>query len=284
MSEFAEPNLATRLSTADVALLLGENNTEARCITYLSITDSGMVPLNIITSKLAENEAFKYVPLTRFNVGGIIDATDNSLVVTTRDPHPDFGHSTIWVEKTPDTDLSQLANATAGLLLAYSLEHNRPIRSLLGEKRTTASGSNSIQNRLGVLAVAFDEEVVGRGFAPDDIAERNLADYGIPLLTTKRHIQNLVNAKIMSAINPRSTRLEFTIRPDGKETRLEVLELFKLIGSLATGSTEELKAALKRGRQIIDNPKWLPLLVKRSYASSGHTGKHSPHRSAATSR
>lgn len=276
MSEIFEPNPTTTMSEADLTLYLGENNTEARCAVYLTVPDVGLLPLNAIISEMRRNQAYREVSPQTFKVGAIINNTDESLLHTVRDPSPEPGQSSIWVEKSSDAAVAQRANAASGLLLAFSLDNNRAIRTLVGERRNNPDGSSSTIKRLSVLAVAIDSEDFGRGFDVGELDERLRANYAFTEGTAQWHIDKLLDNHILRPINDRSERLEFAVRADGQDARLEVIRLFRLIRTLVTGSPDELAAATERGRDIANDPRRLPMLIKRSYASSTHTGKQTP--------
>lgn len=278
MSEFSEPNLATIVPTDEVMLYLAENNTEARCATYLTVPDDDLTPLSVITTSLSDGGAYDLVPSTRFNVGGILDATDSSLVRTIRDPETDQ-RSTVWVAKTDDAEVAERANAAAGLLLDLSQEYGRPLRSLIGEKRvSTTKGPNATQARLGVLSVVYANAVNSKGQSTKNIVGCIKDMFDVSPRASYRHVYSLVDTGVLRPINNVSERLEFAVRPDGQEEKEIVMALFKAIRTLASGTPEQLASASQRGRDIASDPGLLPKLIERSYASTTHTGKHTPHR------
>ena len=273
-SQTAHENMPDHVPGSIMALLVGALNTEAKCITFASIPDvAELTPVATIRSELAKNGAYDLVDSSTYNAQGIIRKMDTLLVNVVSDSHRDPVRASMWVQK--DQAIGPFATGVAGALLDVSLTHNMPLRRLLGEQFTTPQ-VNAIETRLGTLctfaSLATSGELIDRIAVGYDIAQQQ----GVNHSTARRHVDKLIESGILTTNRLSNQFVEFRTLPDGRDTLEITLELLGRIGKLATQPHAEAERGRRLAKEIATNERIVPALIKRSYASTGHTGKSTP--------
>lgn len=266
-----------RLSTLNVATLLGEMNNESKCITLLATPLDSFVQVSQVVEELRARNAYAEVGSHMFDIDLILTRMPDFLVQQTRDQNPLPGTSQLWVMR-PSQPVNELATGLAGELLGFSLAHNQPLRTLIGEKRVLKHRpeANAIGIRLGVLAAILALHREDGSFGPASIKKvlNDMTD-GIAKSTVHDHVKKLREAQIIALARGskhNAPRYKVAERPDGKSVE-EMLEHFiEIVAQAALGSTVQTRRGLKRGKEILDDEVALPLLVVRSFASSPRTG------------
>lgn len=271
-----------------IAVVAGALNTEAKCGVYIAtpLPDPDKpcaVPASVVTEELREHGAFDLTDPHRFNVTGILGAMDPTLVTSISGIASSTDRSrTLWITK-QNGPVYTIASAWAGAMLDASVRFERPTRRLLSEKRepvdeTDESFVSAISARIAILAAIqstrLEDGLVS--FPPGVIVER-LEPFGVKQNVVYRHLAQLRDAGIVEK-NGQKKNIQTVVDKDGRDSLREITNLFVTITGIAEGSTMFMKERTHRGYEIIKDRGLLPILIERSYKSSGHTGKTSTHR------
>ena len=266
-----------------ISEIVGEFNTEAKCAALLAVPEDGtLVSMAQVRENLDAFGGFDFENPDRFNVLGILKETRDRFVSLHRDPAGPNNRNTYWVGMR-DTELGSFGRSVAGNLLYFSLANNMPLRKILGERRRSPDGTkaDAIETRLAVLAVlAYKHtEASGKSFAYDEVEDQIADQFTISPVAIKKHLAKLRKAGLVSEARQGNNRLELPKLPDGRESIEIIMNLLRLVGGTATGLSTTYHQGIEKGREIMTDAGVLPLLIRRSYASSTHTGKHTPHSS-----
>ncbi len=265
-----------------MSILIGNLNTEAKCLA-VSFTPQELVPVTEITEELREVGAYGIESSRRFNVSGILKKIHPAIVSTWDDPDPNnFRGARLWAQRRPDYTGNYVAGL-AGALIGYSFHHDRPLRTVLGEKRSMKNSAiNSTEIRLGVLTglLYMHETSPNEIFTREDVrdcisdAYNDESWYGDRRIID-RHFTQLRQARIIEEIKiGREQIIRLNKRPDGKELYDEIRDLLKIVGEFAIGLESTIDKGMSSVQKIIhDQPANIAMLVHRAYANSGHTGK-----------
>ncbi len=273
----AHENMPDHVPGAIMALIVGALNTEAKCITIASTPDiADITPVATVRANLAKHGAYDLVDPLTFNVQGLFRKMDRLLVDVSSNPDRDLLNASMCVRKCED--IGPFATGVAGALLDVSLTHNMPLRHLIGEQLTNKRGGvSAVETRLGALctfaSLAMAGEQIDRIAVTHEIVEQQRVDRS----TSRRHIDKLIEVGILTGGSSRNNRiLEFATLPDGRDTLEITMALLTTIGKLATQPYTEAERGRRLAKEIATNDRIVPALIKRSYASTGHTGKSTP--------
>lgn len=251
--------------------LIGELNTEARCVA-ITATPPGETPVPEINEGLRKFNAFSLVGQRRFNVHALLSSMPDELVRSGNDSCAQVAS----VIKNSES-LGSFATGLAGSLLRYSHERGVSLRMIIGEKRSGKNGeAHSTHSRLGVLAAIAAFSETGEPFTTTEVA-REVESYGVDQRTARAHVWKLTKQGLLTKGQTRKRSLEVFRKPDGTTFADDINELFRIIGRFSLSPAMAIAQGTEEGRDIIHDSNNLPLLVERSYASSTHTGKSTPH-------
>ncbi|MCA9333149.1 hypothetical protein KDA00_04755 [Candidatus Saccharibacteria bacterium] len=264
--------------STSIAAVIGELNTEARCIALTS-TPTEFTQVLDICDGLQQKGAFDIVDKSRFNVGGILKEFPNSVVATISDPPaPDVSapnpQTRLWAKKA-DGVVGDYFTGFAGDLLQYSLAHNRALRTIIGEKVRKEDRMPSIESRLGVLAAIqyLSDESVSGTFTRREVRDMT-SDFGIGRSVAMQHIKRLmIHSVVQPARNNSDEVLRPAIKPDGTEAYDDIRDILQIFARFAIPTPNVIYSGVKSGRLVMSDPKVVSLLIQRSYATSTHTGK-----------
>lgn len=263
-----------RLPAASMAVLLGELNTEARCIALVA-TPTELTAMRDINEDLRQKGAFDIVDRSRFNVHGHLSAMPDYLATTVSDPLPEQARAA-WAIRS-DCPTGVFATAMAGALLRFSDERNVSLRTLIGEKRSAAEGKmHSIETRLGVLATVASLTLEGKPVTSSGVAER-AQDFGLGAQTIWSHLHKLARHGFLNKSESGST-FTITETKNGHDTGDTLDQFLRLVSSFAIGASVAIEKGADDARAMLYDSSRLPLLVEKSYKSSTHTGKSTSHR------
>jgi hypothetical protein len=258
---------------APSAYLLGELNTEASCVA-LTAAPQILTPVVEINQNLEAQGAFAIEEPRRFNVQGLLKAMPDNFVTMVTDPLPGYARAQSWVQKNEGI-FGTFLTGYAGALLGYSLDHNRPLRIIIGEKRrpTSEGVMHSVEIRLGVLAALQSLATTSRTgtFKRRELYE--LTDtFGIDEPLARRHLARLSDHKVVEDSRGKY-RIRIAEKKDGSQSFDDIADLLKIVAHFAIADPKAIQEGIDRGTEIMSDPTSLALLVRRSYATSTHTGK-----------
>ena len=273
-----------------ISEIVGELNTEAKCIALLSVpVGEGATPISSIRENLAVRGAFQFVDRSRFNVLGIYKEMRSGLVALHHDPYANNGIGTYWVGR-PDSPLTTFSNAWAGSFLDYSAglglasenpDENIGLRDILGERKQppNPTSATAIEARLAALAllVAVDDEAAGNVFRRHAVIEPLVEKYGISKGPAREHLNHLQEIGLLTSPCHGSPKIELATLSDGREARTIIRDFLKIVAGFARGSNIFEQNGLQSAEQIMSDPEKVAALVRKSYERSPHTGKHTPH-------
>ncbi|MFO0920290.1 MAG: hypothetical protein U0451_01310 [Candidatus Saccharimonadales bacterium] len=270
-------------SLEQMSVLIGNLNTEAKCLA-VSFTPQKLVPVTEITENLRIAGAYDIEGPKRFNVSDILKKIHPTIVSTWDDPDPvNFRGAKLWAQRQPDYAGNYVAGL-AGALMDYSFLHDRPLRTILGEKRTMSrSAINSTEIRLGLLTglLYMHNTSPNEVFTREDVKDCISGVYGDELWygdrrIIDRHFTQLRQARIIEEIKiGRDRIIRLCKKPNGTESYDEIQDLLKIVGEFAIGLESTIDQGISQAHDIIyDHPENPAMLVHRSYASTGHTGKN----------
>lgn len=255
-----------------MSILLGELNTEARCVALAS-TPPELTALRDINDNLRDNGAFLETPRRRFDVRGILETMPDSLATLLRDPAAGPQDAT-WATR-DDGPTGEFAHALAGALLDFSAQHGIGLRTLIGEKRTaTENYPHSVETRLTVLAKVA---LLGRDSEPFSGTEIVRAvqeiDERTPDRTVRSHVAKLIDHGYIKTSHRRPKAYELAQRGDGIDAPEVMTDFFSIVGKFAIGSEHAIEHGKGRAQQIVSTPSLLSKLVAKAYEATAHTGK-----------
>ncbi len=265
-----------------MALILGDVNTEAKCLA-IGFTPQERVSVLDIRESLSDSGAFDLVPQSRFNVQGILSKTNDGFVTVVSEPIPEKHSTASWAQRNPDFAGDFIAGL-AGDLITYSIRNNRSLRTIIGEKRLSANNANAILNRLGILtgilSLTIDSPSTSGSFSTEDLVEFCF-EHGDEIETSRslinKHIGSLKDKKVVDEkLSKGKQVIRTSVKPDGTEAYHDVHDLLRIVGTYAVGRHEDISAGISSGIETAKCRNNVALLVKRSYATSGHTGKTTP--------
>jgi DNA-binding transcriptional ArsR family regulator len=274
-----QPHPTYALDDWAIAQVIGELNTEAKCIALLSVPEK-LTQLSDIREDLEILGAYDMEEATRFNVLGILKSMDGRFVSLALDPLANGGRGEYWAQMR-EGPTGEFSRALGGSLLHFSFTHNVSLRKLIGERRRTTDPEqvDSVETRLALLAVLTAESSGSRSgtFKKAQILDRLEGDFSIRPTTTSTHLKRLVDAKFVVAAEQGRHRLELPTLADGREVNEIFMDFLKIVGGFAVNSPEMREQGLSQADEIMQKRGAIPLLVRRSYHSSAHTNKNTPH-------
>lgn len=269
-----------------IHLQVGNLNTEAKCLTYLAVPAADEpTPYEDAKEALRLRGAFEMDKgAARFNVLNILREMGGVLLDDDLLKYIQGGVEQHYlVGKMPGL-LTESATALSGLLLAHSAAHSFPLRRTLGEKVAamphSATGTDTIQARLAVLdaLVNFSGEAGEEDVSKATLLEYINCDTSITQDTLAVHIRKLRRADLLVNTDGRRTRVRFGDALDsGVLPHVIVSDLMARIRSVEAGSEDALAEGQKQAAEIFDNRDLVPILARRSFGSTKHTGKLTPH-------
>ncbi|MCA9331632.1 hypothetical protein KC968_01680 [Candidatus Saccharibacteria bacterium] len=269
-----------------IATLLGEMNTEARCI-LVSATPNELVPLQHVKEDLEARNAYAHTSNRRFNVGGLVNSFHPAIISKSIDPIDDSA----WVRRGADhidaktqskpkgqestADLiGNFAAGLAGSLLAFSADYGVPLRHVVGEKHPPKKhGFSATEARLGVLATIVTLAQNYDSFTGNDV--RDLTDeLGFPIRPIRGHLRDLVEYGYLQSDDTKRPKVYRSTELDNGSTSFEMMQDYLMIAAkFAIGSVHAQEKGIQQGQQILNDSLLLPRLIEKSYEASGHTGK-----------
>lgn len=260
-----------------MANIIGEFNTEAKCIAY-SATTTNVEPMSEINSRLSSIGAFDAVNQRTYNTAGILDAMPDFMVSSISD----YENRRLYVSRNSGF-FGKYLHGFAGSIIELSLNNNRSIRTLVGEKVNRPGYMNSTELRLGVLAsMKFLSDSTSNGI----VDNRDLFEYVEDYFSTydeelkEGTFNNLTRRMANGGLihikrNPKSKKIIFAEKPDGTKVEDEVTDLLDVIGKFAAPSIKQVNHGIEFLDEASQDRTVISQLIKRSYVNSGHTGKKS---------
>lgn len=265
------------------AAIVGELNTEARCVALLA-TPYELTPVIDINDNLASLGAFGLVDSCRFNVGGHLKELPDFAVSTISNlPNPEYPENprvSLWAVRHTGI-VSDYFSGLSGQFLQYSLDHGRSLRTILGEKRRKPGNISSTEARLGVLAsVLYLTDTSANGTFTKDEVKEMAESFGISDRITNGHLTRLTTWSVVQPVSHSSTDVyRPAIKPDGSDAYDDIKDILRIVASFAIPDAQAIKNGIDRGNQIMKSGKDIARLVHRSYSTSTHTGKSTARRS-----
>lgn len=275
------------LPDATMSMLLGELNTESRCV-LVTATPNELVPVQHVREDLFARNALGLVSRERFNLNSIVNSFSPAVISKSKDPLD----GSVWIQRgaaqaiaeasgETEDDVREVTNPVgdfvagmSGSLLAFSAEHGIPLRSLIGEKHGPKKhGISATEIRLGVVATVVTLAQTGQPFTGNQIREYteslDLMDRPV-----RSHLRELVKHGYLQCDDSKRPKVYRTTElPDRTDTLDMMTEFLGIVGRFAIGSIHAQEHGIQRGQQILDDPVLLPRLIQKSYDASGHTGK-----------
>lgn len=181
------------------------------------------------------------------------------------------------------TKFGEFASAMGGHLLQLSCESSVPIRLLVGEPKVQrdADGniiSNSTSTRIGVLAEFLLEAQTWQPTArllPHiadrlDSSEKTILPHMERLLETK-----LVEKRKIKLPGQRNKIAQYRLKPadEFRDPAGVIKKYLEIVVRFANGDLDVVEEGYECTRRILGNKSYVPYLIQRSLAASGHTGK-----------
>lgn len=268
--------------------LVGALNTEAKAVLYLAVAQCEFgTPFRHVSRTLAEAGAFNIEGGTdRFNIhstarsiGGVL--IDASLLDSPEDVEPKEHLPEVIKLPSQRTDA---ATALAGLLLEHSLTHVFPLRHLLGE-RVSAEGQphynvDPIEARLAVLEslTQLHADSDSLDFPKKEVHRLVTERAPVGKYAIADHVKRLINFGLLIETDTRRQRIRFGRPLDtGSEPAALTIDLLDRLNGVVSQDTRFTVGGLDFANKIMQNPTQVAILVRRSFLSSKHTGKHTPH-------
>jgi len=276
------------LPDATMAMLLGELNTESRCV-LATATPNELVPVQYVREDLMARNALGLVSRERFNLNSIVNSFSPAIISKSKDPLD----GSVWIQRgitqPADSDLSQDPSGAAqettnpvgdfiagmsGSLLAFSAKYGIPLRSLVGEKHAPKKhGISATEIRLGVVATVVRLAQTGQPFTGNQIREYT-EDLDLMERPVRSHLSDLVKYGYLQCDDSKRPKVYHTVElPDRTDTQELMTDFLRIVGEFAIGSIRAQEDGIQRGQQILDDSVLLPRLIQKSYDASGHTGK-----------
>jgi hypothetical protein len=265
-----------------VSALLGELNTEAKCVALL-FTPQEPTRVSDISESLVDAGAYDIEERSRFNVSGILGQMPDLLVKTSsKDEESGNSQPRMWAQKSKGY-FGEFIDGVSGTLLDYSLRHDRPLRTIIGEKKQQKGITSAIELRLGVLAAVakLSHEsgygTIDRNDVIDCVEEAFKAD-SIPLIrdTVLKAIGRL---QVDGVVEIKTVGIKSDVRlfdtEKARPTEEQVMDLLGIVGKIATADREMVFDGQTLRNKIISRRSTIANLIHTSYSSSNHTGKAS---------
>lgn len=264
--------------------LVGHLNTEAKALLYLATPISdGYISLDHTRDKLDELNAFNIERRRdRFCVHGIAKTMGGVLLDTTRiskDPEEVVAGVNESLIRKSTGRRTAIATAVAGSILENSVTCSYSMRILFGEHigKTTQPGKSAwthpVLTRLTILEELLRaHDSVTDSFTRTDIKDAVSERLGVTSDCVGVHLRRLVDGNILQATSRTgiqfSPGVDTTIGPEAV-TR----SIMTALRAIEAGSDEQIAQATHAAEQIMQRPYRVPILVRKSYASTNHTGK-----------
>lgn len=273
----SRPETETGISVIPIegmAEVLGTFNTEAYCLAYAA-TPTDLVHASDVSEQLRVAGAFEKVSPKTFYVGGLLKRIGLPYVEIFEDPEAPPLLRKNWVARM-DTEVGRYALGLTGSLLDLSVQTNIPLRTILGEQRRPKDGAlHSIESRLGILYALAKFDAQDTEFTAIDLY-REVEELGIDYMVVKKSLRSLRAGELLDSDGEGKSRTHTLSQGDEyrSSTRHVIDQVMKRVALFAVASEIAIEEGTKKAHEILEQPDLVAKLAYRSYASSGHTGKH----------
>lgn len=267
-----------------VHVIAGHLNTEVKCLTYRAIpTSEHPTMLTRVGETLDELNAFSLEKgRDRFNIRNIVLSMGGVLLDTSMPTDNEPGETAAAMVTKHPGQLTEQANGLSGAFLSLSDVHRFPLRHVIGELRTDIDGVSvgSIETRILVLkslVAMYCESRLGQ-VVKRDLCEQVATEGGASVASIRRHIKRLTNVGLLTDVDTR--RRITTFAPTlscGTQPDALIADTVDVIEAVVSHDESAQELAKSRGDAIMRRTHCVPILVRRSFESSTHTGKQTQH-------
>lgn len=265
----------------ETAEVVGAINTEMKCLVMGTLsTDEPASHFDIYDQLITDHDGDAFQRVRKAEILGILQTTPARLLKVKRQTEIVEGRKRKVLAFTK-TDTGNLAAAWAGENLEASSQFLTATRYVYGEKNNQApvTGINTFDARLTVL---YGLTMFARW---DWVSLRQFSELlnQIPLSTERllRHMGKLASVGIVEVKNARyhgnvGDGLYRIARHNGYFDPNDLIETYVTNAfNFTNPSSAPIGEGLRKMKRILADSALIPLLVRRSYASTGHTDK--PH-------
>jgi len=267
-------------SEVGLPILLGNANTELKCLVL------GNLPLDTVVSQRQLHHGIMVEASGNTMADGMHSSVIGDIVEDMSEEVADVWRDEVTNERLFEkTPVGEVVTAMGGLLLRQSIDSRIPIRHFVGDRRRMPEGQSSQHtDAVEVRRVVLKSLITPQKGTWQRITklETRFENDGVGLLAGQRHINTLVRVGLVEKQIERDSRNHrvgsYRINPDnGFHGHVKPAEMVRnyleIVDRFVDGDAEVIEEGLDEMQKLARDPVYVPHLVKRSRASTRHTGK-----------